>query len=1094
MRTAKTVRPLNDGVPYSVPSRATRRLGVGAAELVVSYRFIGRRRELALATEALDSAEVGAGNVLVVAGAAGIGKSRLAREIASTARARGMNVAWSAGWPGPGAAPYWPWPQVLSAIDPGGAPAAEIDTLIQAPERFDHFAAVGERVLALSAERPVVIVLDDAHLIDADGLLLARYVGRAAAGRRLLLLLTHRVGAEVPPSSAEVLADIGRDGTVVELRGLRMDEVTELMQAHGEAGNAALTDRVCRLTDGNPFLVEQVLEAGVEERFHLLSKPVRELLDGPLEALDAPTVRVLDAAAVLGPRATARELMQVAGIDRSQLESSWNLSLKSGVARPQTSSSFAFTHELFREAVLARMTAQQLADMHQRSLAAIDERVPSVELALRRARHALAIAGLAPEQASGAIEIVRNSASVLLTHGSPEAAAALLLDTCAAIEAAGSRAAPDLLCQLGEALIATGRLAEARPVFERAVAGASDAGDSITYAVAALGLGGVWVHEHRGDEAWRRYIGILRQAMARLDGLGTTASELLLARLRVRLAAELAVVGAGTVAAVEAALQPLRSARQPAHLAAGLSLLLHTMLGPEHATRRAAIAEELRVAAREAGDELQTLIGLLWHAVNALLCGLNADRELTALRERADALNMRAILFVADAIDAMRLMRAGDLAAAEVAAEACYRRGLDVGDADAATYHAAHELALAWYTGTTGGMAGVAEQLAAEAATPVENPVFMAVFAALAARAGDRDRAERALAAVGRGRLRELATGSSWLLTLAALVEAAASLDDVALAEEAYALMEPYRSLPVMGSLGICCVGSAERYLGLAARVAGRLDASVAHLQSAVHANQRLGNWPLTAIARGDLAETLLQRGHRADRAAAAAALSTALEAAEQMGLSGRIAHLKALQTRMEAVAMEAEASFIRDGVAWEIAIRDESVRVAHSVGMDYLADLLAAPGTTISSSRLAGLDATAAPQDVVDRETLVSVRRRMNQLKAEIHTAERTGDHGRADALERELEQLTMHLRTAAHRGRSKHFADNSERARTSVQKAIRRALDAIEAKSPRLAGTLRGSIQTGYQCSYQPGSDAPRRWHVASASEPMGSSGEQL
>ena len=143
----------------------------------MSYRFIGRRRELALATEALDSAAIGAGNVLVLAGAAGIGKSRLAREVASTARGRGMNVAWTAGWPGPGAPPYWPWPQVLAALDPS-ALNVEIDVLIHEPERFDHFAAVGERVLAFAAQRPVVIVLDDAHLIDADGLLLARFIGR----------------------------------------------------------------------------------------------------------------------------------------------------------------------------------------------------------------------------------------------------------------------------------------------------------------------------------------------------------------------------------------------------------------------------------------------------------------------------------------------------------------------------------------------------------------------------------------------------------------------------------------------------------------------------------------------------------------------------------------------------------------------------------------------------------------------------------------------------------------------------------------------------------------------------------------------------
>jgi hypothetical protein len=72
----------------------------------VAGRFVGRILELDIADDALDAAAAGQGSVLAITGEGGIGKSRLAQEIAAHARARSMAVVWAAGWPGAGAQAY----------------------------------------------------------------------------------------------------------------------------------------------------------------------------------------------------------------------------------------------------------------------------------------------------------------------------------------------------------------------------------------------------------------------------------------------------------------------------------------------------------------------------------------------------------------------------------------------------------------------------------------------------------------------------------------------------------------------------------------------------------------------------------------------------------------------------------------------------------------------------------------------------------------------------------------------------------------------------------------------------------------------------
>ena len=77
--------------------------------------FVGRRRELALLHDALGAALAGRGRVVVLSGEAGIGKTRLAQEVATLALRRGMLALWGRSLEEPGAPPFLPWTRAMQA-------------------------------------------------------------------------------------------------------------------------------------------------------------------------------------------------------------------------------------------------------------------------------------------------------------------------------------------------------------------------------------------------------------------------------------------------------------------------------------------------------------------------------------------------------------------------------------------------------------------------------------------------------------------------------------------------------------------------------------------------------------------------------------------------------------------------------------------------------------------------------------------------------------------------------------------------------------------------------------------------------------------
>jgi eukaryotic-like serine/threonine-protein kinase len=187
------------------------------ASLSKSPLFVGRERELAALTAGLDDALAGRGALFLVSGEPGIGKSRLADELAARARAREALVLSGRCWEAGGAPAYWPWVQSLrsyvrdldaealrSQLGRGAADLAQLlpeagDVSSEAsrsvevdPEtaRFRLFEAVAE--FLRNGARPLVLVLDDLHAADTPSLLLLQFMAAELADARILVVGAYR--------------------------------------------------------------------------------------------------------------------------------------------------------------------------------------------------------------------------------------------------------------------------------------------------------------------------------------------------------------------------------------------------------------------------------------------------------------------------------------------------------------------------------------------------------------------------------------------------------------------------------------------------------------------------------------------------------------------------------------------------------------------------------------------------------------------------------------------------------------------------------------------------------------------------------------
>src|SRR5436190_21588162 len=122
--------------------------------------LVGRDREVAALSAGLSQLAAGRGGVTLISGEPGIGKTRLANEIATIAGERGIRVAWGRCWEAGGAPAFWPWQEAFAALAIAFPDGGNIAAADPAQARFAMFRGVGA---ALTSSGPTLTVLEALH-------------------------------------------------------------------------------------------------------------------------------------------------------------------------------------------------------------------------------------------------------------------------------------------------------------------------------------------------------------------------------------------------------------------------------------------------------------------------------------------------------------------------------------------------------------------------------------------------------------------------------------------------------------------------------------------------------------------------------------------------------------------------------------------------------------------------------------------------------------------------------------------------------------------------------------------------------------------
>ena len=418
--TRELAAGLRDDAPVEPPEslsgdglRATVRTALVA--LPRPLPLVGRSGELAALVGEWAAARTGSGGVVVLDGEAGIGKSRLVAELAAHAVRDGARVALGAGIELEAAAPLAPWAELLDTLVDGRGSEIPEDARWRAdlarlvprlglrgrgpPEEFDRvrlYEAVVSAVADATADAPLLLVLEDAHLADGASLALLAHLGRRLHNLASLLIITRRpVATGALDAAEEHLAGAGVLRTRLLLAPLHDHDASDLVRAANADLDPDAVRRTVSAADGNPLLVVESARAlgrGHDGPPPSLMAAVRSLLRG------LPT----DARGVADLLAVAGRALEPAELDALPVPAP-ALAAADGVARGLLEGGdgpLGYRHALMREAAYAALEPPRRRLLHERvadALISAGERHPAeVARHLRHAgRHERAVGHLA---------------------------------------------------------------------------------------------------------------------------------------------------------------------------------------------------------------------------------------------------------------------------------------------------------------------------------------------------------------------------------------------------------------------------------------------------------------------------------------------------------------------------------------------------------------------------------------------------------------------------------------------------------------------------------------------------------------------------
>ena len=939
-------RPPDDTAPE--PEVPGARLALPTA-LVSEARteMVGRVGELHALSAELRRAQAGELRIVLLAGEAGMGKTRLAADFARLAHEQGAEVLYGCSDPEP-LVPFQPFVQALARYveqTPVERLRSEIGTSVAvlsrllpelgrrfpgeagAPQfgdpesdRYRLFEAITSLLRGLAERHPIVLVLDDLHWADKSTLALVRHLARSAQDARILLVGTYRdveVGRGHP--LAEMIAARHRSTplSVLELSGLSREEVAGLIASW--AGQQTPSDLAATLweeTEGHPFFVQEVLrhllETGaIHERRGRLktSSPagrlriplsIREVIERRLARLDDEVLDLLRLAAVVGRDFTVSLLEQVSeNLHGDRLLRLLEDATAARVIAPAPAQfdCFRFSHALIRETLYDGLLPARRVRLHRRIAEFLEqfaEEEPPRYLA-ELARHYFE-AATATNDFAKAIDYGIAAGHQAVAQLAYEEASDHFENALRALQLrpGDARRQCDVLLALGRSRWDTGEYAASRAAFSRASELADRESMPEQQACAALGFGGGAIGFQSGsvDDA---LIVMLERALVRLD----PGDSALRARVTARLC-EALTLAAPLERRTALAGDAVAMARNLGEREVLAYVLLRTSWGtstPDNLDDRIATATELLEITAQLTDRISGVEANWWLMVSLLEAGdVDAARQAAARAVTvASQIKTPYTKWINGAVNL--LLAALDSPADEL--EKLVWHGLMVGQAaqnpSALALFGAQMIYLRYLQGRLPEMHATAVAIAEHFA---DVPGFSSGRAFVCAEIGLEDEARREFDLLAADDFAGIPRDFVFLSAMDVLSLTCGRLQDRRRAAVLYDLLAPFGDRNIILGTLAAPTGSAHRHLGVLATVMNRLDTAEVHFEAALTKNRALGARHALVLTSVEYADMLVRRDAPDDRRRAHLLIDDAVEAGRSLGLDGAVRRALAVRSR----------------------------------------------------------------------------------------------------------------------------------------------------------------------------------------------------
>ncbi|MEX2431465.1 MAG: AAA family ATPase, partial [Dehalococcoidia bacterium] len=476
----------------------------------------GREGELEKLEDVLDSLFAGHGSLVLLSGEAGVGKSRLAKEVLHRAALRGARTLWGGAYDEETQLPYGPFVEALQGQHQESR-ALDLEEVLEAAnvgprsvseepnqdgegqsvsaKRQRLFAAVANLLTSLTAQTPGVLVLDDLHAADEASLQLLHFLARATKDTSLLIVATFRPeDLERAAHLASFLAAAQRERLAlrIDLQRLSPHESESLItsQLGADPIDRDVFETVYGFSEGNPFYTEEFVRSLresedlqlVDGRWQLRSAvatvpvPLAEVIAHRFRRLHAPTRQALNLMSAIGRETPYALLRATSPLSEAELLDALDDALLHRVIE-ESAEGYRFTHPLQRAVLYQEMGRARRASLHSnvaRALEAVYGRRLDDHAAELAHHHALS------DEPLRAVPHLRAAAKRAMAVFANEQAVRTYEQAIAIVEGslqAGTAELASLQEEAGDVLQRIGELSRSEPLYAHAMGLLAAAGD-----------------------------------------------------------------------------------------------------------------------------------------------------------------------------------------------------------------------------------------------------------------------------------------------------------------------------------------------------------------------------------------------------------------------------------------------------------------------------------------------------------------------------------------------------------------------------------------------------------------------------------------